>query len=202
SGSVGAAARGLVLGPPAVVFRMNRVTLERREDGTVVMADFAGGRLSTADARAVVEDVARAIAGDGIELHRGVGYRHLLVWRGGEQDVQTTPPHAIAGKPGAPALPHRPGAARVPALMDRGAEVVRAHPMLEARRVRGEGAPNGAWLWGQGSRRSLPQMRDRFGVEGAVIAGADLVRGLGKLAGLRVVDVPESAGRMDGDLRA
>ena len=45
-------------------------------------------------------------------------------------------------------------------------------------------------------------MRDRFGVEGAVIAGADLVRGLGKLAGLRVVDVPESAGRMDGDLRA
>jgi len=197
-----AAARGLVLEPTDVVFRMNLVTLERREDGTVVMADFAGGRLSTADARAVVEDVARAIAGDGIELHPGVGYRHLLVWRGGEQDVQTTPPHAIAGKPVAPALPRGPGAERVRALMDRAAEVLRAHPMLEARRARGEGAPNGAWLWGQGSRRSLPQMRDRFGVEGAVIAGADLVRGLGKLAGLRVVDVPESAGRMDGDLRA
>src|SRR5262249_9643855 len=107
-----------------------------------------------------------------------------------------------AGKPVAPALPRGPGGERVRALMDRAADVLRAHPLLEARRARGEGAPNGAWLWGQGSRRSLPQIRDRFGLEGAVIAGADLVRGLGKLAGLRVVDVPESAGRMDGDLRA
>src|SRR5262249_58330693 len=105
----GAAARGLVLEPADVVFRMNLVTLQRSEDGTVVMADFAGGRLSTADARAVVEDVARAIAGDGIELHPGVGYRHLLVWRRGGQGGPTTPPHTIAGQPVAPAPPRRPG---------------------------------------------------------------------------------------------
>ncbi len=197
-----AAARGLVLEPGDVVFRMNLVTLERREDGTLVMADFAGGRPPTADARTVVEDVARAIAGDGIELYPGVGYRHLLVWRGGEQGIETTPPHAIAGKPVAPALPRGPGGERVRAMMDRAGDVVRSHPWCETRRTRGEDAPNGVWLWGQGSRRSLPQMRERFGIEGAVIAGADLVRGLGKLAGLRVIELPESTGRLDADLRA
>ena len=39
-----AAGRGVALGPSDVAFRLNLVTLERREDGALVMADFAGGR--------------------------------------------------------------------------------------------------------------------------------------------------------------
>ena len=190
-----AVARGLVLEPGDVAFRLDLVTLERREDGMLVMGDVAGGRPSTVDARILLEDVTRAIAGDGIEVHPGVGYRHLLVWRGGEQGTQTTPPRLIAGEPVAPALPNGPGAERLRAMMDRAGDVLRAHPLCAARRARGEGAPNAIWPWGEGGRRTLPAMRDRFGVEGAVIAAADLVRGLGKLAGLRVVDVPGGDGR-------
>jgi 2,3-bisphosphoglycerate-independent phosphoglycerate mutase len=197
-----AAARGVVLEAADVAFRLNLVTLERREDGTLIMGDFAGGRPPTAEARTLIEDVAVAIAGDGLELHPGVGYRHLLVWRGGEQHAETTPPHAIVGEPVAPALPRGPGAERLRAIMDRAGEVLRSHPLCETRRARGERAPNGVWLWGQGSRRSLPQMRERFGVEGAVIAGADLVRGLGILAGLRVVDVAGTTGQLDANFRA
>jgi 2,3-bisphosphoglycerate-independent phosphoglycerate mutase len=196
-----AAGRGVTLGPNDVAFRLNLVTVERRDDGALVMVDFAGGRPTTAEAETLIGDLAAAIAGDGIELHAGHGYRHLLVWRGGEQGMRTMPPYGLIGQPVAPALPTGPGAERIQAVMDRAAEVLRTHPLCEARTARGERAPNAIWLWGQGTRRSLPALRERFGVEGAVVAAADLVRGLGKLAGLAVVDVPGATGQLDTNFR-
>jgi 2,3-bisphosphoglycerate-independent phosphoglycerate mutase len=165
------------------------------------MADFAGGRPSPEEARALVGDLAAALAGDDVELYAGLGYRHLLVWRGGEAGMRTTPPHAVADQPIAAALPQGPGAERLRALMDHAAEILRAHPVCEARSARGERAPNAIWLWGQGAGRTLPPLRERFGVEGAVVAAADLVRGLGLLAGLAVVDVPGATGEIDSNFR-
>jgi 2,3-bisphosphoglycerate-independent phosphoglycerate mutase len=196
-----AAARGVSLGPNDVAFRLNLVTLERREDGTLVLADFAGGRPTTEEAQTLIGDLAAAVAGDGIELHAGLGYRHLLVWRDAEQGMRTTPPYALTGQPVAGALPSGPGAERIRAVMDGAADVLRTHPVCEARIARGERAPNAIWLWGQGTRRSLPALRERFGVEGAVVAAADLVRGIGKLAGLAVVDVPGATGQLDTNFR-
>jgi 2,3-bisphosphoglycerate-independent phosphoglycerate mutase len=200
-GAFEAAGRGVSLGSGDVAFRMNLVTFERREDGTVVLEDFAGGRPSAEEARTLVGNLATALAGNGIEVHAGLGYRHLLVWRGGEQGMHTTAPHAVTGQPVATALPQGPGADRLRALMDRAAEILRVHPLCEARRARGERAPNGIWLWGQGTRRSLPPLRERFGVDGAVVAAADLVRGLGALVGLAVVDVPGATGQLDTNFR-
>src|SRR5262249_57446204 len=107
-----------------------------------------GGGVAPADAGVRLEAMARVIAGHGVEVNPGVGYRHVLVWRGGEQGVQTTPPRLIAGEPVAPALPRGPGAERLRAMMDRAGEVLRTHPLCEARRARGERAPNAIWLWG------------------------------------------------------
>src|SRR5262249_11526610 len=90
---------------------------------------------------------------------------------------------------------------RLRAIMERAADLLRAHPVCEARRARNERAPNAVWLWGQGTRRTLPQLRERFGVEGAMVAAADLMRGLGALAGLRVVDVPGATGGADTNFR-
>jgi 2,3-bisphosphoglycerate-independent phosphoglycerate mutase len=196
-----AAGRGLALEPGDVAFRMNLVTLAQRDDGQVVLADGGGGRPSTDEAGVLVTDLASALGGGGIELHPGIGYRHLLVWRGGEQGMRTMPPYGLVDQPVAPALPQGPGAERLRTLMDRASEILRDHPLCRARRARGEGAPNGIWLWGQGGARTLPPLRDRFGVDGAVVAAADLPRGLGKLAGLAVIDVPRATEQPDGSLR-
>ena len=196
-----AAGRGIALAPGDVAFRLNLVTVERRDGGPPLMADFAGGRPTTEEARTLVADLASALGGDGIEVHAGIGYRHLLIWRGGEQGMRTTPPHLITEQPIGAALPEGPGSERLRALMERGAEVVRQHPVTEARRAAGLVAPNGIWLWGQGTRRTLPPLRERFGVEGAVVAAADLVRGVGALAGLRVIDVPGATGQCDTNFR-
>src|SRR2546430_17201757 len=105
-----AASMGVELGPDDVAFRMNLVTLESVESGGEIMRDFAGGHPSREEGAAIVADLARALGRDGLELHPGLSYRHLLVWRKGGGPMRTTAPHGLSDKPGAPAFPHWPGA--------------------------------------------------------------------------------------------
>ncbi len=43
----------------------------------------------------------------------------------------------------------------------------------------------------------MPTLRERFGVTGAVISAVDLLRGLGRYAGLDVIEVPGATGLWD-----
>src|SRR5207245_1129439 len=114
-----AASMGVELGPDDVAFRMNLVTLETPEGGAEIMRDFAGGHPSREDGVAIVGDLARALGRDGLELHPGLSYRHLLVWRKGESRMRTTPPHDLSDKPVARAFPDGPGAEVLRELIER-----------------------------------------------------------------------------------
>jgi 2,3-bisphosphoglycerate-independent phosphoglycerate mutase len=196
-----AASIGPTLGADDVAFRCNLVTLETAEGGVETMRDFAAGHLPTAEAREIVLDLQRALGREGIEFHAGVSYAHLLVWRLGEVRMHTTPPHELTDQPVAGALPSGPGAEVLRDLMERSRAVLAAHPICQARLARAERAPNAVWLWGQGRRTVLPTLRERFGVEGSVIAGVDLANGVGMLAGLERVRVPTATGFLDTDFR-
>ena len=78
-----AASQGIELAPDDVVFRMNLVSLKPGADGALVMDDFTSGHITTEEAAAIVADLRSKLAGDGIEFHNGVSYRHLMVWHGG-----------------------------------------------------------------------------------------------------------------------
>lgn len=193
---------GVALGPGDVAFRLQLATVERRDDGVLALADFTGGRPSAAEAQELVAGLAPVAAARGLELHPGRGYRHLLVWRDGEPRMRTVAPYGLLGQPVEPAFPSGPGAERLRELMDHAEEALRTHPVCEARRARGERAPNTVWPWGQGVPRALPAFGDRFGMAGAVIAGAPGARGVAASAGLRVIRVPSATGDLDTDYRA
>ena len=53
------------------------------------------------------------------------------------------------------------------------------------------------WLWGQGRPPQLPTLEERFGLSGAVISAVDLIRGIGKYAGLTPILVPGATGYLD-----
>jgi 2,3-bisphosphoglycerate-independent phosphoglycerate mutase len=57
------------------------------------------------------------------------------------------------------------------------------------------------WLWGQGFAPRLESFAAKFGRPGAVIAAVDLIRGIGHLAGLAVLDVPGITGYLDTNYR-
>jgi 2,3-bisphosphoglycerate-independent phosphoglycerate mutase len=58
------------------------------------------------------------------------------------------------------------------------------------------------WLWGQGVRPDLPPFAPRYGVDGRLTSAVDLVRGLGVLTGLEVLDVPGATAGFDNDYAA
>jgi 2,3-bisphosphoglycerate-independent phosphoglycerate mutase len=197
-----AASMGVELGPADVAFRCNLVAVER-VGGVDVMADFTAGHVGSEDAARLMADLdASQGRRDGFEFHAGVSYRHLLVWRGGIEEMRTTPPHDITGQATAEYLPNGRGAEQLLALIRRSQEVFQDHAVNLERRARGEREASQIWLWGQGRRPAVPTLKERFGLDGAVIAAVDLVNGLGILAGLERIRVPGATGYLDTDYAA
>jgi 2,3-bisphosphoglycerate-independent phosphoglycerate mutase len=197
-----AASQGIEMAPEDVVFRMNLVSLKPDASGALVMNDFTSGHITTEEAAAIVADLKRELAGDEIHFYNGVSYRHLMVWNGGARNTRLTPPHDITGKAIEAYLPQGEGGARLISMMKRSQEILRDHPINQARRAQGKTEATSAWFWGQGTRPVVPTLRERFGVEGSVISAVDLVNGLGRLAGLELVKVPGATGFLDTDYAA
>lgn len=195
-----AASMGIALGERDIAFRCNLVSL-RANGSEIVMEDFTAGHISSAEAAEIVRDLNRKLGGDGIEFHPGVSYRHLMVWRGGEEKMTTTPPHDITDRQVDAYLPRGPGAQRLLRLMERSEELLANHPVNRKRREKGEKPAASIWLWGQGKAPKMPTLAQRFGISGAVISAVDIINGLGVYAGLERVQVPGITGYFDTNYR-
>jgi 2,3-bisphosphoglycerate-independent phosphoglycerate mutase len=192
---VEAAAKDIPLGPEDWVFRCNLVTLS--VDGK--MADHSAGQIATDEAAQYIAFLGRELAGKGIELHAGVGYRHLMVFRGMDFDVKTFPPHDNLGKSAADILPRGGGAQVLLDLIRRSRAALSGCALNRERIARGKSGVSSIWLWGQGRQTALPNFRERFGVSGAAITAVDLARGLAKLIGFDIINVPGATGLFDTD---
>ncbi len=82
-------------------------------------------------------------------------------------------------------------------LMERSKEIFKGHSVNQVRIDLGENPANTIWLWGQGTRPKLPSFEKKFGVKGSIISAVDLVNGIGRLAGLDVINVPGITGYYD-----
>jgi 2,3-bisphosphoglycerate-independent phosphoglycerate mutase len=189
-----AAALGVDLRPDEVAFRCNLVTL-RPENSGLIMEDYSAGHISSGEARELIASLEAALGRAGRRFYPGVSYRHLLVWREGDAAWQTYPPHDWTGK-------------EVGHLMNGGArplwDLVRAswpvlqdHAINRSRLAAHKKPATSIWLWGQGRPPRMPDLWERFGLTGAVISAVDLIRGIGKYAGLEPVLVPGATGFLD-----
>src|ERR1041384_7016103 len=145
-----AASMGVALGATDIAFRCNLVTLGGAGDETF-MEYFTSGHISTEEASAIIRDLGRELAGDGIEFFPGVSYRHLMVWRGGKEKMTTTPPHDITDQKTASYMPSGDGAERLLALMRASQALLADHPINRERRGEGHRPATSIWLWGRGS---------------------------------------------------
>ncbi len=191
-----AASMGVALGPEDIAFRCNLVTLRGAADGAV-MEDFTAGHISSEEAAEIVRDLNVHLGGAAIEFHSGVSYRHLMVWRGGEDGMATTPPHDITDQRVAAYLPQGKGSERLQRLMDSSRTLLARHPINKKREEKGQRRATSIWLWGQGRAPTLPSLRERFGINGGVISAVDIINGLGVYAGLERIPVPGITGFFD-----
>ena len=207
-----AAGMGVDLGPDDVAFRCNLVTLGLPgEDGPDtalphgdvdprwIMVDFAGGHPNGSEAASILETLTENLAGNGIEFHPGVSYRHLVVWRNGLDSLEIAPPHDLTDQPVGAGWPRGEAADMVLDLMKRSVRVLPENRVNRARVRSGKNPVNAIWLWGQGKRPRIAPFRERYGLDGAMITAVDLLRGLGVSIGFCVVKVPGATGYLDTD---
>ncbi len=187
---------GVELGPDDVAFRMNLVTL--KPHGTsLYMADFSAGHISTAEGRELVESLQKELGSSEFEFYPGVGYRHLMVWRGGKDGMTATPPHDITGKGVLEFLPQGEGADTLVNIMNSCQMLFHTHPVNEKRKKEGKLPATSTWLWGHGKLPKIRSYQDTFGVTGAVISAVDLIKGIGICAGLDSINVEGATGYID-----
>lgn len=196
-----AAAQGISLGPDDWAIRCNFVTVADDR-----MRSFTAGQIPNDVGQQLIEALQRSACGDPHwKFFTGVSYRNLLIYRGrGETspfavDTNTTPPHDITDQLIAAHLPTGTGSDLLRNLMAQSREILAS---VAANSSRGENAATQTWLWGQGKAPALQPFAERFGVRGAVITAVDLLRGIGRLLGWQVIEVPGATGYLDTDYAA
>ena len=187
-----AASIGVSLAPGDVAFRCNFVTLEGGK-----MKDFSAGHISTEEARSLVQELDGRLGSSEFQFFCGTSYRHLLVWRGGQERMLCTPPHDISGQLIDSHLPHGEGAERLLELMALSQAILKDHPVNQHRLSEGKPCANSIWLWGQGRAPQLPSFQEKFGKSGAIISAVDLLKGIGRYLGLEIIEVPGATGYLD-----
>ena len=185
-----AASMGVELADDDVAFRCNLIT---RDGDTLV--DYSAGHISTEVARKLIEALSEALGDENIRFYPGVGYRHLMVYTNGPDELVSYPPHDIMGQSIAAHLPAGEGQEKIRRLMERGEEIVRAKAASGSGDSNSEA--NAIWLWGSGRALKLTSLQEKHGISGGVISAVDLVRGIGCCAGLEVIDVPGITGYLD-----
>ena len=215
-GPLEAASIGYEMADDDFAIRCNIITLE---DGKIITHN--GGNLETDDARVLIdylnENLAKPInereGCERVKFITGIQYRHLLVIKGGNKHIVCAPPHDHPNEEWRPLLvkaesmvsdsvadTYRLSAQQTADLINdlilRSQELLAKHPYNLAKAAKGERQANSVWPWSGGYRPSMQTLMEQYPQikSGTVISAVDLIQGIGKYAGLRIVKVPGATG--------
>jgi 2,3-bisphosphoglycerate-independent phosphoglycerate mutase len=207
-GPLEAASIGYEMADDDMAIRCNIITLE---DGKIITHN--GGNLETEDAHVLIdylnENLARPInAREGCERVKfitGIQYRHLLVIKGGNKHIVCAPPHDHPNELWRPLLVKAavPEAQSTADLLNEliltSQQLLARHPYNLARAAKGQRQANSIWPWSGGYRPCMQTLQQQYPQikSGAVISAVDLIQGIGRYAGLRIVKVPGATGLAD-----
>ena len=206
-GPIEAMALQIPLTADAFAFRCNLIT---ETDG--ILADFSGGHITTEEARELIAALNTNLRtnwldqGWELSFHAGVSYRNVLVLKArsgaadfnAEKEIGGAPPHDIVG---ARIKDYLPKAAILREIMLSSRDILEHHEINVQRTARGKEKANMVWLWSGGHKPAMPAFAALYGVQGAVISGVDLIKGIARLVDLQVIDVPGATGYIDTNYR-
>jgi 2,3-bisphosphoglycerate-independent phosphoglycerate mutase len=204
-GPLEAASIGYEMADDDFAIRCNIITIE---DGKIITHN--GGNLETDDARVLInylnENLAKPInereGCERVKFITGIQYRHLLVIKGGNKHIVCAPPHDHPNEPWRPLLVKAeiPEAQETADLINdlilKSQEILAKHPYNLLKAEKGERQANSIWPWSGGYRPSMQTLMEQYPEikSGTVISAVDLIQGIGKYAGLRIVKVPGATG--------
>lgn len=199
-GPLEAANLGIELGENDLAFRCNLIT---ESEGKLL--DYSAGHITDKEAKILMEDINKSLGTDTTQFFFGRSYRNLMVIRGGKKigldKLKYFAPHDIMGQDISRYLPKGKNSEIIIDFMNRSREILLKHEINRVRIDLGEGPANMIWLWGCGQKPAMPLFEERFAVKGAVISAVDLIKGIGKIIGLKVIEVEGANGYYDTNYR-
>lgn len=210
-GPLEAASIGYDMADDDLALRCNIITLE---DGKIITHN--GGNLETENARVLIDYLNETLAKpinekEGCERVKficGIQYRHLLIIKGGNKHIACNPPHDHPNEEWRPLLV-KPGkgyeqeaqetADLLNDLILKSQELLARHPYNIERAKHGERQANSIWPWSGGYRPSMQTLMEQYPQikTGSVISAVDLIQGIGRYAGLRIIKVNGATGLAD-----
>lgn len=199
-GPLEAANLGIELGEKDLAFRCNLVTAF--ED---TLVDYSAGHINSKEAAMLIKFIDQNLGSQRVKFYSGVSYRHIMVLENGVneglEDLQCVPPHDITGKSISKNLPQGKNADLVIKLMQDSRRALENHEINSVRIDLKENPANMIWLWGQGKKPAFTRFGEKYGLSGSIISAVDLIKGLGKIIGLEVINVPGATGYYDTDYK-
>lgn len=193
-----AASIGINVEDTDITLRANLVCVSNEENyADKTMIDYSAGEITTEEAKVLIDYLAKELNTKEYSLFAGISYRHCLVVENGTLSGDLTPPHDITGKTIKEYLPKSETGKKYLALMEKSYELLKNHPINIARVNAGKNPANSLWFWGEGTKPSLEDFTSKYGVKGAIISAVDLLKGIGKLSNMEVIEVEGATGNYD-----
>lgn len=190
-GPLEAASIGYEMQSDDLALRCNIITTE---EGRI--KNHHGGHLTTGEGDILIKYLNENLSDDKVKFITGIQYRHLLIIKGGSKYIECAPPHDHPNEAWRPLIVRPQANARkengrmTPAetselinrLILKSQQLLTSHPFNKSRKEKA----NSIWPWSGGYRpkmKTLPEMYPQIR-QGSVISAVDLIRGIGKYAGL------------------
>ena len=204
-GPLEAGSVGIDTTPKDVIFRCNTIF---EKNG--VMEDFNAGHITTPEAEELINGLNQYFSEKYPDFkgkfYSGISYRHLFVYSCDSVEdaeilasIKTMPPHDISKEKLVDNLFGKCELAEeIQKIMFESNEFLKNHEVNKKREI----PANMVWLWSQGVKPKLPNFKETYGLNAAVITGVDLLKGIGIFAGMEIIDVPGATGFFDTDYKA
>lgn len=203
-----AAGVGLDVRPGDIAFRCNFATA----DDNLVITDRRAGRIRSGTSQ--IAEAINSMTLDGFEdieiiFRESTGHRAVLVLRGpGLGDNVSDADPKTEGKPPkkVKALDGSPESQKTADILNRlvreSHEILRDHPVNTERIKNGEAPANIILPRGAGAVPDVEKFEKRYGLRAACIAETGLIKGIGHITGMDVIDVEGATGGIDTDLES
>ncbi len=184
---------GIEMRPDDIVFRCNLVTVSEDDDFlNKTMIDHSASDISNEEAAELMNALKDVLEDDAKKFYVGTSYRNIIVWDKGHLNLKLVPPHDFLEQTLSQYVPQ--GADWIWDFEKKSYDILNNHPVNVARRERGLNPANMMWIWGEGKKPKLDLFQDLYGVKGVTISAVDLIKGIGRCAGMEAIEVEGATG--------
>jgi 2,3-bisphosphoglycerate-independent phosphoglycerate mutase len=206
-GPLEAASVGYDMTDDDLALRCNIITLE---DDKIITHN--GGNITTNEAEELIDYLNYHLADERVKFVKGIQYRHLLIIKGGNKNIECAPPHDHPGedwkhlivkaktKQEDPKVSNRISAQETADIINnliiKSQELLSKHPININREKEGRRQANSIWPWSGGYRPCMQTLQSQYKEinSGSVISAVDLIKGIGHYAGLSIIEVEGATG--------